>query len=110
MGNLRGRDDSGFDQYGSPHNKFAYGFMKFHVKYKDPIDLYRKIKATVEVVKHSPAQVMQVKMVGAMMNMVPTSVIDRLTSQLAGNPTAMVSNVAGPQDIAEIAGYEIDDL
>mmetsp|Transcript_265 Transcript_265/g.281 ORF Transcript_265/g.281 Transcript_265/m.281 type:complete len:256 (+) Transcript_265:3-770(+) len=109
--NLRRRKESPFDKHGDPHNVWGYGFMKFHMNYRDPVDLFWKVKNSTDVAKLSPAPFVAKAMATMMVNTNPSiKMINDLSLRITSKATFMLSNVAGPQEVVHLAGYEIEDL
>lgn len=108
--NLRKSPKQNFDKYGSPHNIWAYGMMNFNLRYKDEVDLFRRLKKTLDKVKLSPSPIVQQK-IGAMISpILPLKVKNKLVLNLANKCTAQLSNVPGPSAQVSISGYNVDDL
>lgn len=108
--NLRKSAKQNFDKYGSPHNIWAYGMMKFNLNYTDEIDLFKRLKKTLDKVKLSPSPVVQQK-IGAMISpILPLKVKNKLVLNLANKCTAQLSNVPGPSSQVSVAGHAVDDL
>ena len=111
--NLRKRGEDKFDRHGSPHNVWAYGIMRFHLQYKDEVDLFRKLKRSIDRVKLSPSPVVQLqlgKVIHGMIPVFPYKAANKTALNLANKCTAVLSNVAGPSSKVSIGGYEVDDL
>ena len=111
--NLRKPGADNFDRSGSPHNLFASGIVKFHLQYKDEVDLFRRLKKSIDRIKLSPSPYVQMrlgKIVHSLIPIFPYKSANQTALNLANKCTAQLSNVAGPSSKVSISGYELEDL
>jgi len=109
--NLRKRGEHALKDGVDARNKFAYGFFDFPMKSKvSRVDLVWKLKRTLDKIKQSPSPLVQGKVGGFMARVMPLKAMNSQLLNLANKATAQISNVAGPQDVAHLAGVEVDDL
>mmetsp|Transcript_11069 Transcript_11069/g.14419 ORF Transcript_11069/g.14419 Transcript_11069/m.14419 type:complete len:501 (+) Transcript_11069:167-1669(+) len=108
--NLRARGQDNLDQYGSPHNVWAYGMMPLHLRYKNKIELIWKVKKTLDDAKLSPNPVVQLQLGKMVAPILPLKAMNGVALNVANKATVQLSNVAGPGKAVSIAGYTIDEM
>mmetsp|Transcript_16053 Transcript_16053/g.18162 ORF Transcript_16053/g.18162 Transcript_16053/m.18162 type:complete len:486 (-) Transcript_16053:71-1528(-) len=107
---MRKKGESSFDKYGSPHNKFAYGMIPLHLKYKNTLDLIWKVKRTVDEAKLSPNGIVQQQLGKMIQPFVTKKVINGIALNVGNKSTVQLSNVAGPQKSVSISGFTLDEM
>jgi len=96
---------------GDPGNHFSYGFLKFPLKHEGSASsMVFKVKRTLDEMKNSPSPYIQPYMGGMVKNMMTLRQGNAQAINLACKSSMQLSNVAGPQTQASIAGQPIEDL
>lgn len=105
--NMRKKEENVIDSLG---NRISSGVFEFIFRYSSRIDLVWKLKRQVDVMKLSPQPIVELFMLEVLYRVLSGISIIRLTLTTFGKFTMVLSNVAGPSEVARFAGQDIDDL
>jgi len=108
---MRKGEDDVYDQtvFG---NNFSQGHLYFPLQISDPMEMFKAMKAQIDVIKVSPEPLVRDKIVKFIttQSCIPQSFVAALLLDAFGKVTIMLSNVVGPLNKVNIMGKELDDL
>lgn len=84
--------------------------MKFNVNYDSVIDLFRKLKKTLDVAKLSPTPVVQLKVASMLFPLLTLKGKNIMALNIGNKCTALLSNVAGPTSEVTMADNVLEDI
>jgi len=106
--NTRNRNEPVRNEHGDPYNAFSYGIMPLPLDaHKDFKTMMLRIKAEIDMIKHSPAFKLGRAQLPYQVKTTPLPLILDLMDNLNNIATITISNVPGPQQQVSLAGAPI---
>lgn len=93
-------------------NNFSQGQLSFPIHLDDPMEIFRSMKAQIDVIKVSPEPLVRHALVKTLTvgSPIPHRIAAALVLDQFGKVTAMLSNVVGPMQEVEFMGKKLDDM
>eukprot|EP00435_Cladocopium_sp_Y103_P021264 s1900_g5.t1 len=93
-------------------NNFSQGQLSFPIHLEDPMEIFRSMKAQIDVIKVSPEPLVRHALVKMLTvgSPIPHRTAAALVLDQFGKVTAMLSNVVGPMQEVEFMGKKLDDM
>lgn len=93
-------------------NNFSQGQLSFPIHLEDPMEIFRSMKAQIDVIKVSPEPLVRHALVKMLTvgSPIPHRTAAALVLDQFGKVTAMLSNVVGPMQEVEFMGKTLDDM